>query len=485
MILELLAITHWFIAIGFMLRVIYRRIPVGSSLAWIGLLASVPIGGIVIYLLIGEQKMGRRRSGLGEEIRALYRDDFVGDLDATLYGKSDLTKRELSIARVAAQETGFLVREGNKMELLETADEFYDHLLMDIHAAQSLCFLEYYIIDAQGRVEEVLQAVGAAARRGVACRVLADAVGSAGFFRSSWPRRLREAGVEVHTSLPVGIFKALVSRSDLRNHRKIALIDERTAYTGSHNLADPAFFKQHKNVGQWVDVSLRCQGPVVKALMAVFCADVMMEESSEIDFERSIKQVLTDSDPQGDEFSGIAAQVLPSGPEQESSVIYETLVSAIYTAQQQIFITTPYFVPDDALLLALISAARRGVDVTLIVPKKIDSFLVHHTSRAYFRDLLNAGIKIAQYQEGLLHSKIISIDGEMCLIGTANIDIRSFYLNLEITLAIYDDEFCQRIIDLQKTYVAKAEFIDAVAWMQRGKAIMMFENTVRLTSPLL
>ena len=179
------------------------------------------------------------------------------------------------------------------------------------------------------------------------------------------------------------------------------------------------------------------------------------------------------------------AQVIPSAPEQGDRVIYETIISAIHSATKRIIITTPYFVPDEPLLTALTTAAKRGVEVTLILPAKVDSLLVRYASRAYYPLLLSAGVKLAMFEGGLLHAKTMTIDEDYALFGTVNMDMRSFFLNLEISLAIYDKHMTNRIYDLQRGYLADSRYISVRAWQQRAKWWGLVENTVRLMSPLL
>ena len=318
---------------------------------------------------------------------------------------------------------------------------------------------------------------------------MADAVGSRSFFESDWVEILRQAGVEVHTSLPVGIWRTLFTRTDLRNHRKILVIDSKIGYTGSFNLVDPRYFKQNSGVGEWVDVMMRCTGPMVLELSAVFFADLAVETDENLQNVQTylnqaqslLPQILPEKMQQGD----IVAQIIPSAPEQGSFVIYETIISAIYTATKQITITTPYFVPDEPLLMALTVAAKRGVKVTLILPAKVDSLMVRYASRAYYPMLLEAGVKIAMFEGGLLHAKTMTIDEDYSLFGTVNMDMRSFFLNLEISLAIYDRDTTKQICHLQRSYLKNSSYIAIKSWQQRSKLRGLVENAVRLMSPLL
>jgi cardiolipin synthase len=183
--------------------------------------------------------------------------------------------------------------------------------------------------------------------------------------------------------------------------------------------------------------------------------------------------------------NNVIAQLIPSAPQLTGHVIYNTLVTVIHRANTRIQITTPYFVPDEALSGALTTAARRGVDVTLIVPKKVDSFLVQHASQAYYQELLEAGVKIARFEGGLLHTKTVVIDDDYCLFGTVNIDMRSFYLNMEVTLAIYTPEMVAQVLSCQNAYLENCDFLELHYWQQRPRSKSLFDNVIRLFSPLL
>ena len=182
---------------------------------------------------------------------------------------------------------------------------------------------------------------------------------------------------------------------------------------------------------------------------------------------------------------GVNVQVVPSAPDQVEKVIYDTLLCALYNAERKVVITTPYFVPDDPLLTALTTAARRGVEVTLVLPYKVDSVMVRYASQAYYPMLLKAGVKIALFKEGLLHAKTMTIDDKLSLFGTVNMDMRSFFLNLEISLAIYDEAITQVILQQQQAYLAKSEYVTVKAWKMRSKWWSLVEHSVRLVGPLL
>ncbi|MFV0431939.1 MAG: cardiolipin synthase [Alphaproteobacteria bacterium] len=475
--------SSWMIASLMAIRVISRRLAVGTSLAWLFILFSLPFLGIAAYLLFGESNIGNKRLAKGQEIRKFYREFSSKHLPSSSQPPELLQNRLTHIAKVASLKTGFYTQDGNELTLLDSPDTIFDAVLADIQMAKEYCLLEFYIVETSGRSEEVFEALCAATQRGVRCQILADAIGSSNFLKSDWAKKLQTSGVDVIGSLPVGVIKTFFKRNDLRNHRKIIVVDNLVAYTGSFNLVDPRFFKADAGVGEWVDIMVRCQGPVVRALSAVFYSDFAVESSKDICVKNMtyLANKVKDIEHYGDIFT----QVIPSGPDQHRTTIIETLVSAFYSAKEEIIITTPYFVPDDAIMLALTNAVHRGVKVTIIVPEKVDSFLVHHAAASFYEDLLESGVKIANFHGGLLHSKTVTIDDDFCFVGTVNMDIRSFYLNLEVTLAVYNEEFVRKMIALQKDYLQHSEPILLHDWKQRSPFKRFLENTIRLTSPFL
>ena len=485
--IELFVLCHFILTVAIALRVIYARRSSSAALAWLAVLFAFPYFGVLLYLLIGEPKLGRARAKRRAELLAFH-DAFADRfLPPQALPPEDIRFRQ--IARLVQADTRFDTTTGNDTRLLADTDAILQSFIADIDAAQHCCLLEFYIVEGSGRVAGVLEALMRAAARGVRCQLLVDALGSQNFWRSAWPGKLRAAGVEVTEALPFGLIRALWVRSDLRNHRKILIVDNLIAYTGSFNLVDPRYFKQGAGVGEWVDVMMRCRGTVVLEMAAVFYADVAVEADEHLAEVRQEIEKLDDKIPELlalKRQSGTAvAQVIPSAPDQSDPVIYETIVCAIHAAKTRVTITTPYFVPDELLLTALTTAAKRGVDVVLILPEKVDSFLVRWASRAYYPKLLTAGVKIALFHGGLLHAKTLVVDGDYALFGTVNMDMRSFFLNLEISLAIYDAPVVREIARIQKTYLRDSRYISVKRWQKREKIWGLVENTVRLFSPLL
>ena len=270
----------------------------------------------------------------------------------------------------------------------------------------------------------------------------------------------------------VGLFRR-AGRLDLRNHRKIAVIDGRIAYTGSQNLVDASF----KPGLTYEELNVRLTGPVALELQAVFAEDWYLETGEFLGDPRYVP----DPEVAGD----IAAQALPSGPGYPRENNQRLIVSLIHAANRRILITMPYLVPDDALLQALQTAALRGVEVTLVVPLQIDQYLVGLGQRSYYEELMEAGVRICRYGKRFLHAKCVTIDDTIAWIGSSNLDIRSFALNAEIVVLLYDGRACERVGDEQARYLRDGEMLSLETWRQRPAPVKVAENLARLLSPLL
>ena len=518
-------IFHIILMIVMTLRIVSVQRNIGVAIAWIAVLFTLPVFGLIAYVLVGEPMIGRRYRQRMDQARLLMNEMAQRERLVFDEGQEVLPTHYRGVSHIGTRWTGFGVFSNHDMQLLTHANIIFKRLIDDINAAQRSILMEFYIIYPKGQVLDVIESLMAAAQRGVECHILIDSVGSFSFFNSKAHRKLEKAGVFVHQSLPVGLFKTLFKRSDLRNHRKIVVIDGYIGYIGSFNLVDPKFFKQNKDVGEWIDVAIRSVSEndisIATAMAKVVVTDIGAENSDNLDalhqrvnsYTRKLYvrnptindinsriKVLDDGlenvenpctgamstvIPQMPVVKGVVAQLIPSAPQVTAHVIYNTLVTVLHRANHCICITTPYFVPDEALSGALVTAAKRGVKVTLIIPEKVDSFLVQHASQAYYQELLEAGVTIALFKGGLLHAKTVVIDDDYCIFGTVNIDMRSFYLNMEVSLAIYTPEMVAQVAACQDSYLQSCRFLTLDQWQRRHKAERLFDNVIRLFSPLL
>ncbi len=470
---------HMLLVAGLAMRILFRHLPVGTTLAWLIVLFVLPVLGPALYLFIGENRLGQKRARRWQAIHDLYRKWQDGLKARARIDWCALHTRAESLARHGESITGFVALQGHAFELLTDWDAFVDALVADIEAAQRTCHLAFYIWDSAGRVGEIYSALARAAARGVICRVLVDDVGSGPFLKSREAAGLRKVGVQVVSSLPVGLLRMLFVRMDLRNHRKIVVIDGEIGYTGSMNLVDPAWFKAGTGLGQWIDAMARFRGPAVEVLNGAFLEDWELETDEGM-------QILETADiHEVGECGDAVLQVVPSGPGLNRASIHQLLLSLLYSAERELVLTTPYFVPDESIITALESASGRGVAVTLNVPARIDSMLARYAGAACFDELLRAGVRIARYQPDLLHTKAITVDGQVAVIGSLNLDMRSLWLNFEISLFIYDQRAAAQVRELQETYLRDSVDLQRQAWRQRPATERMAEGVLRLLGPML
>lgn len=480
--LSILLIANVVFVLALAVRIIMNRPATGVALSWLLLIMLLPFGGPVFYLLIGERRIGRSRETRIQSLRLEYRKI----AEAVIH--QGLTKVDWSRHGDLARGMNHLGHSmagsptvcGSRFELFADTQEILLAIARDVGTAKKSVLMEFYIWNEGGAADEVLDALLRAAKRGVSCRILVDALGARPWWKGKQPQLLRDAGVEVRPALPVGLFRTLVGRTDLRLHRKIVIIDGATAWTGSMNLVDPAFFKQDAGVGEWVDGMVRLEGPVVLPLAGTMIGDWILETGEPLaDVIESAGLEFVEPDGPAD------IQVIPSGPGQSRDCLLLMILALIQTAEHELVLTTPYLVPDDSLLRALRGAAGRGVEVRLIVPKKVDSFLARYASRSYYDDLLDVGVEIYLYTGGLLHTKSIMVDGSTSMFGTVNLDMRSLWLNYEVALFVYEKEFAIQLRALQQSYLEDSMRLDVETWEQRSFINRLLENTLRLASPLL
>ncbi len=446
-----------------------------SSLAWILVIIVLPFAGPTLYLALGEVRAGSRRKRRHRTIQrnirtALQRVWHTAPAAAVVPWGTE------SIARLARLGGETQPRGGNRLTLIATGDNFARALIRDIDSAREHVHLLFYIYldDDVGR--EVARALERAHERGVDCRVLVDNVGSSEFLKSRLCEDLRRAGVQVVAALPTRIVHFARIRFDMRNHRKVAVVDGRVGYTGSHNLASERFHPKPR-FAPWIDATVRIDGPAVRDLQALFVEDWFM------DTEENLDRVVTAG---GDERpDGHTVQIVGTGVNSRNQALVRVVQSAIHMAREELILTTPYFVPDEGTLAALTTAAIRGVRTVVVVPARNDSPLVALASRSFYQPLLEAGAEIHEYTEGLLHAKTISVDRDFALVSTANLDRRSFEINFEISTLVYDSDFASQLRLLQMRYLEDCLQVDANDWSGRGWPRRLAENAAGLVSALL
>jgi cardiolipin synthase len=455
-----------------------------SRIAWIAAIMCLPVIGVVAYLFLGETSIGRERARrLRDAERRLATPAGAGAKPGGLAAAS--------VSDLCRSVNGFGPTPGNRIVLLgdpgaspaeptRDCDAAIKGLVEALDAATEHIHLSFYIWLDDDNGGRVADAICAAARRGVTCRVMADALGSRDFIRGPRWRQLREAGVHLLAAMEdiprLGRFA--VGRVDLRNHRKLVVIDNRIAFCGSQNCADPQFRVKAK-YAPWIDILLRCEGPVVRQAQHLFLATWIAETGEEL-------YGLPAAAPEPEQHrGGVVAQMFGTGPTTPGCPMSDSFVSALYAATRELIITTPYFVPDEALLRAVCAAPRRGVAATLIVPARNDSPLVAAASRSTYPDLLASGVRLFEYPLGLLHTKSVTVDGRMALVGSANMDRRSLELNFENNLLVLDAGLTAAIRQRQLGYLSQSAAVEADAVNARPFRARLVEDMIGMASPLL
>jgi cardiolipin synthase len=446
-----------------------------SRLAWIIVVVALPILGIIAYLILGEIRISGRRREHGRDIDAsLPRPEG----DATCIDRLGKGPHQAPFA-LAGTINELDPTCGNSARIAADSNVAIDEIVADIDAAKRHVHLCTYIWLADHNGVKVKDACIRAAQRGVEVRLLADALGSHRLIRSKHWRDLQEGGCQARVALPVGnvLWTLIRGRVDLRNHRKLLVVDNRIAWCGSQNVADPEFrIKPH--YAPWVDIMSRWEGPVAQHNQYLFASDWMAEGGDDI------RQLLTEKQD-GKMKGSLLAQVIGTGPTASFDAMPSTFSELIHAAREELVITTPYFVPDEQLLFALTTAARRGVKTVMAVPKRCDSRVVAGTSRSYYEDLLKAGVELYEYRRGLLHAKTMIVDGRIGLIGSANLDRRSFELNFENNILFADAAFAQVVRKRQDEYIADSDPFTREDLARFGFLQRIWQNLLATMSPVL
>lgn len=361
---------------------------------------------------------------------------------------------------------------------MKDSDAAIDEMVADVDAATDHVHLMFYIWLPDNNGLKMIEALKRAAARGVTCRAMVDDLGSRALIKSSYWTEMGDAGIKLARALKIGnpLVRVFDGRIDLRDHRKILVIDNRVTYCGSQNCADPAFLPKAK-YAPWVDAVMRFEGPIVRQNQHLFASDWMAN------YDEDLSEVLRE--PLEPQSPGFSAQVVASGPTVRHSAMPEMFESLMYSARRELVITTPYYVPNEAIQAGLCAAANRGVQVSIVFPARNDDFAVGATSRSYYEDLLTAGVEIHEYQPGLLHTKSVTVDGEVTLIGSANMDKRSFDLNYENNILLHDRAMTAEMRARQDAYIADSRPVtlaEAQAWPWTRR---LWNNAMSIVGPLL
>ncbi|MCL6573193.1 MAG: cardiolipin synthase [Bacillus sp. (in: Bacteria)] len=447
-----------------------------KTVTWLIVLGSFPLVGFIFYLLFGrnyrKEKMYRKKYFLDKQAFLT----IEGEDDPRSEEKLSLMGEHQGKLFTLAQKLGNSpISFDTSTEILTNGKETFRHILENLKRARHHIHLEYYIVRHDDIGQEIKNILIEKASKGVKIRFLYDAVGSWQLSKL-YINELKSAGIE---TVPFGPVKLpyLNNKFNFRNHRKIIVIDGTIGFVGGLNIGDE-YLGRDKTIGYWRDTHLMLRGEAVRTLQLIFLQDwYYMTNHSFLTAEYL--------SPQIDHVSHGGVQLIAGGPDTEWSVIKDIFFSMITSAEKSVWIASPYFIPDEDIFSAIKVAALSGIDVRLLVPNRPDKRIVFHASRSYFPELLEAGVKVYEYEKGFMHSKFIIVDHELASIGTSNMDMRSFHLNFEVNAFLYRTKSTQKLVD---DYINDLEFsnkLELIKFQQRHIGYRLLESTARLLSPLL
>ncbi|MFM8287037.1 MAG: cardiolipin synthase [Planctomycetaceae bacterium] len=444
-----------------------------ATLAWMMAIVMLPYLGAVLFLVFGVNRVERRvalrqasRARLGQlvpppSLRVVLPSEVESPLEARLL-------------RLTQRLTGYAATSGNSVEIIDDTNRTLGLIEQALGNARHTIHLEYYIWQPDRTGNRLRELLVARARAGVRVRCLYDGLGSLWLGRQ-FLRSLREAGVEVAAALPGSSLRDRWS-INLRNHRKIIVVDDRIAFTGGMNIGDE-YHGRNPRLGYWRDTHLRIEGPAVSQLRQIFSEDWFFATGA----------VLPDQAPhRADEPLGdVIAQTIPGGPDGVADVFHAVFFAAINDAREQITLATSYFIPTAPLETALETAALRGVRVRLLLPGLLDHQWMVTAQRAWYRNLLKAGVEIWEYQRGMLHAKTLTIDGAWSCVGSTNFDSRSLLLNFEAGLALLGPRPARDLLAQFELDLRHARRVDLAEFERRGWLAQLAEQSLRLLAPIL
>jgi cardiolipin synthase len=451
-----------------------------TAMAWLILVLAVPFLGVVAFLLFGSTRVERGRHAKQERVNAAIqsRTAKVAALDEQSPGLAYVS----SVAALNRHLGALPAVAGNTAELFSDYHESITAMADAVDGAERFVHVQFYITAWDEVTEPFFAALVRATERGVKVRLLFDHIGSRGIpVYKELLSKLEATSIEWHPMMPIMPLKGKFRRLDLRNHRKILVVDGLVGFAGSQNLIEPCYDKpKNQKAGRaWVELTTRVTGPSVAELNAVFLTD-WYSETDEL-LEDTISGSLDGDVHEG----GVTVQVVPSGPGFTTENNLRMFTTLLYSAQRRISLTSPYFVPDESLLYAVTTAAQRGIDIELFVSEEGDQFMVYHAQRSYYEALLDAGVRIYLYPAPyVLHSKHFTIDDDVAVIGSSNMDLRSFALNYEVSLMMLGGDVVARMRAVEDTYRSLSRELTREEWAARSRGSRYVDNVMRLTSAL-
>jgi cardiolipin synthase len=466
MLLYILLGLYFLIAMVIVLSLLVNGVRPTKMLAWLLGVFTIPVGGILLYLVLGRN---RRKKRLDKLIRTITEKE-IGHFSIQ---QAKITEKYEKLALLIENNCHFTPMAGNDIAYLKDGHSTFEAIFKALESARDFIHMEYYIFEEGDLANRMLTLFTKKIEEGVVVRLIYDGIGSFSLSKK-YVSQLRELGVDVYPFLPFR-FGRFLSSVNYRNHRKIIVVDGTVAFTGGINLSDK-YIKGDVQLGKWHDMHLRVQGPAAVQLNDVFLMDWHLVS------QEKLNMPVPSFPSQGADCN---VQVVYSGPDDSFPAIEQTYFSIINTAVDYLYITNPYIIPGQSVLTALETAALSGVDVRLLLSEKNDSKLVNWSVRSYFAALLKAGVKIYLFSDGFLHSKVMISDNQIASIGTANIDVRSFEQNYEVNAIIYDAALTTQLREDFLKDCTKSSELTFHVHEQRPWSHRLKEGFAKVFSPLL
>ncbi|MGB0100404.1 MAG: cardiolipin synthase [Nocardioides sp.] len=480
-----LSLAHIAIVIGALVVLPGNRRP-QTAMAWLILILAVPYFGFLLFLLFGRTSVGRtRRTQQAEVNAAILAAADLEEIDDPEQ-RARLLPLHHTFARLNRNLASLPLTFDNSIELITDYEGCVEAMRQEIANARDYVHVQFYISAWDEVTAPFFEELVRATERGVTVRFLFDHIGSKGIpVYKEMLSKLEGTKIQWALMLPVRPLKGEFRRPDLRNHRKILVVDGRVAFSGSQNLIEACYDKpKNQKLGRaWVELMARVEGPVVQELNVVFATDWFVETGENLSDVVSVHAPPPSTRPGA--LAGVPVQVVPSGPGFDNENNLRLFNSIIYSAEQRVSLTSPYFVPDDSLLYAVTTAAQRGVDVELFVGATADQFMVSHAQRSYYEALLTAGVRIWLYPEPwVLHAKHFSVDDKIAVVGSSNMDMRSLVLNYEVVMMMLGPDIVARLGEVQDTYRSLSTELTLEDWRARSRGQRYLDNLMRLTATL-
>jgi len=475
------ALFYWLyiIVIGFfIILVISKNKSPHKTMLWILAFIILPLISLILFFFFGQNYRKQKIfSQKGLEDFSKYEEisskqfDYI---DTKQFAKNEQLIEHKKLIRLLLKNNKAILTTKNKVQILNNGEETFRIMFEEIRKAKHHIHLEYYILHSDKIGNELADILIEKVKKGVEVRIIYDHVGS-WEMHNTFPQKLRKHGIEVACFMPVRL-PFLTSKVNYRNHRKIAVIDGKTGFVGGINIADHYLYGK-KNIPFWRDTHLRIEGESVNTLQLVFATDWFFLTN------KLLNQTVYFPKPRISET--IPVQIVTSGPDSDWANIMQAFFLSITSAKKNIYISTPYFLPNESILTALKTAALSGIDVKILLPGYKDSKLVYYATLSFVKELLEAGINVYLYRKGFNHSKLIIIDNEFCSVGTANLDYRSFSQNFEINALIYSPQIATELAYWFEEDLKESELIDSQKWKKRSKVEKFKASFTRIFSPML